>query len=79
MTYTVQALVLKESVLRDSVLQRLSMGPFEAYMHVRAIMWVFVFQELRALTNSNKVELNPMELHGVFDHLWVVGTKLQGV
>jgi len=77
-TYTVQTLVLKENVLRDSVLQRLSMRPFEMYLHVCTIMWACVFQELRALTNSNKVELNPMELHDVFDHLRVVGTELQG-
>ncbi len=37
---------------------------FEAYVHVGAIMWRVVFRELRGLTNSKGLELNPMALNG---------------
>ncbi len=52
-------------------------------MHVNAIMWKVAFEELRALTNKKNLQavgvgLNPMELNDLYDHLWNLGTLLQG-
>jgi hypothetical protein len=69
---------LEANVLRDSALQRLELFHFQAYIHTCAIMWECAFKELRALTNSSDVDLNPLELHDVYDCLWAVGVKLQG-
>ena len=68
---------LGPNTLRDSVFQRLELIHFDAYIHVCATMWVVAFEELRALTNSTKVALNPLELHRIYDKLWELGTKLQ--
>ncbi len=70
-------LVLNPNVLRDSILVRLEMLHFEAYIHVNAIMWRLVYRELRALTNDSKMGLNPMELNDIYDHLWNVGVLLK--
>ena len=75
--YTVDTLVLDPNVLRDSVLMRLGLYDFEAHMHCNAIMWVICFRELRSLTNSKAIELNPLELSRVCDKLWLVGTLIQ--
>ena len=75
--YTVDTLVLDANVLRDSVLMRLELHDFEAYIHANAIMWFVCFGELRALTNSKAIELNPLELAGVYDKLWEVGSRIQ--
>jgi hypothetical protein len=40
-------------------------------------MWETTFRELRALTNSKGVDLNPMELNDLCDHLKVFGSKLE--
>jgi hypothetical protein len=76
--YNVDCLDLEANVLRDSVLQRLELFHFQAHTHTCAIMWECAFKELRALTNSSDVDLNPLELHDVHDCLWTVGVKLQG-
>ncbi len=77
--YLVQTLVLDANVLRDSILQRIELMHFVAYVHVNAIMWHCGFAELRALRNGSCVELNPMELHRLYyDKLWVMGGILQG-
>jgi hypothetical protein len=39
-------------------------------------MWASCFHELRTLTNSAQVNLNPLELHGLHDHLHAVGHLL---
>ena len=41
------------------------------------------FEELRGLTNKTDLQqkgvgLNPMELNDLYDHLWNLGTLLQG-
>ncbi len=70
-------LVLDPNVLRDSILVRMEMLHFEAYIHVNAIMWHLVYRELRALTNDSKMGLNPMQLNDIYDHLWNVGVLLK--
>jgi len=47
-------------------------------VHVNTIMWRVVFKELRGLTNSKGLELNPMELNGLYENLYDLGIKLQG-
>jgi hypothetical protein len=46
-------------------------------------MWKVAFEELRGLTNKKDLQavgvgLNPMELNDLYDHLWNMGTLLQG-
>jgi hypothetical protein len=57
---------------------RLEIVHFQAYLHVCAVMWRTVFRELRALTNDNGLELNPLELNDLYEHLWAVGNLLKG-
>jgi hypothetical protein len=81
--YTVSTLRLGANILRDSVLTRLENLHYEAYVHSNAIMWKVAFEELRALTNKKDLQavgvgLNPMELNDLYDHLWNMGTLLQG-
>jgi hypothetical protein len=68
--YLVHQLVLDSNVLKDSTFQRLELRQFAAYVHTLAVMWLVVFEELRALTNSTIIKLNPMELPQLCDHLW---------
>ena len=76
--YLAGTLVLDENILRDSILMRLELLHFDAFVFVCATMWVQVYDELRSLTNSKVVSLNPMELHSLYDSLWELGTTLQG-
>ena len=76
--YTVETLLLDPNVLRDSILVRLEMVQFEAYLHVNALMWRLVYRELRALTNDRTMGLNPLEINDLYDHLWNVGVLLKG-
>ena len=76
--YLVSCLRLDENVLRDSTLMRLELPHFEAYIHTSAIMWVAAYHELRAMTNSTVVDLNPMEVNAIYDEMWMMGTLLQG-
>jgi len=76
--YLSETLVLDANTLRDSVLMRLELHHFDAYIFVSAAMWVMVYDELRSLTNSKVTALNPMELHGIYDGLWSVATILRG-
>jgi hypothetical protein len=55
----------------------MEMIPFEAYLHVNAVMWRQVFKELRALTNDASVKLTPFALNELYEHLWHVGGMLQ--
>jgi hypothetical protein len=75
--YEVKALLDEANVLRDSILIQLETLHFEAYIHVCAVMWRVIFMELRGLTNSKGLELNPMALNIVYEHLYDVGALLQ--
>jgi hypothetical protein len=61
--YEVKTLLDDPNILRDSVLMQLECLYCEAYVHVGAIMWRVIFRELRALTNSKGLELNPLALN----------------
>ncbi len=61
--YEIKSLLDDPNILRDSVLIQMKCLYFEAYVHVGAIMWRVVFRELRGLTNSKGLELNPMALN----------------
>jgi hypothetical protein len=50
---------------------------FEAYVHVNSVLWRVVFKELRALTYSKGLEISPMELNELYEHLYKVGNMLQ--
>ncbi len=55
---------------------------FQAYVHANAMMWKVCFKELRALTNTKQLSLsglnvNPMELNNVYEHVWNVGVLLE--
>ena len=76
--YLVPTLRDEANILRDSTLMRMETYHFECYIHVCALMWVTVFEELRYLTNSKKFNLNPLELNEIFDALWKVGNKMRG-
>jgi hypothetical protein len=76
--YTVRTLLDKQNILRDTVLMQAECTHFEAYVHVNTIMWRFDFKELRGLTNSKGLELNPMELNGSYECLYDLGLMLQG-
>jgi hypothetical protein len=73
----VKSLLDEANVLRDSILIQLETLHFEAYIHVCALMWRVIFMELRGLTNSKGLELNPMTLNTVYEHLYDVGALLQ--
>ena len=77
LTSTCKTRQLDANILRDSIFQRLELMHFEAYIHVCATMWVVAFGELRALTNSKAVELNPLQLNAIYDKLWDLGSLLQ--
>ena len=76
--YNVECIELGPHTLRDSVLLRLELHHFEAFVHAAAVMWETCFKELRGLTNSTKVDLNPCELHNLYDELWAVALVLKG-
>ena len=75
--YTDSTRRLDANVLRDSVCQRVELLHFQAYIHGGAVMWGVCWEELRALTNSKSVELDPLQLNVIYDELWKVGTLLQ--
>ena len=63
LSYVIYTLRQDPNILRDSILMRLEIVHFQAYLHVCAVMWRTVYRELRALTNDNGLELNPLELN----------------
>jgi hypothetical protein len=67
----------KANVPRDSNLIQLETLHFEAYCHVCAVMWRVIFMELRGLTSSKGLELNPLALNTVYEHLYDVGALLR--
>ena len=50
---------------------------YECYIHVNATMWRILYRELRALTNDSALNLNPMEITELYEHVWNVGVLLQ--
>ena len=77
MSYTITTLVGEANVLRDTCLLQIECHHFEAYIHVTAVLWRQVFKELRGLTNSKGIELNPLELNFLYECLYDLGTSLQ--
>ena len=75
--YEVKSLLDEPNILRDSVLMQLECLYFEAYVHVGAIMWRVVFRELRGLTNSKGLELNPLDLNRLYESMYDLGKHLQ--
>jgi hypothetical protein len=65
-TYTVRSLVREANILRDTCLLQIECLHFEAYIHVSAILWRQIFKELRGVTNSKGIELNPLELNYLY-------------
>jgi hypothetical protein len=77
LNYTDTTRRLEANVLRDSVLQRLELLHYQAYIYAGAAMWGKCYEELRTLTNSTSVELSPLQLNRIYDELWKVGVLLQ--
>ena len=75
--YEVKSLLDDANVLRDSILIQLETLHFEAYCHVCALMWRLVFWELRGLTNSTGLEIDPLTLNEIYEHLYDLGKRLQ--
>ena len=75
--YGIKALLDEPNVLRDSILIQMETIYFEAYCHVCALMWRVIFKELRALTNSKGLEIDPLTLNGIYEQLYDVGTLMQ--
>ena len=75
--YEVKALLDDPNVLRDSILIQLETLHFEAYCHVCAMLWRVIFKELRGLTNSKGIEINPITLNRIYEDLYDVGCLLQ--
>ncbi len=64
-------------MLRDSILIHLETVHFEAYCHVCALVWRVIFMELRGLTNSKGLEIDPMTLNSLYEDLYDVGLVMQ--
>ncbi len=77
LSYTIRRLVGEANVLRDTCSLQLECHHFEAYIHVAAVLWRQVYKELRGLTNSKGIELNPLELNYLYECLYDFGTLLQ--
>ena len=75
--YEVKALLDDANVLRDSILIQLETLHFEAYCHICALMWRVVFKELRGITNSKGLEIDPLSLNVIYEHLYDLGKLLQ--
>ena len=75
--YNHGTLGLEPNLLRDSVYIRLRELPFVADIHVLAITYHTIYDELRAMTNSNDMSLDPFELAVYYEHLWQVGVMLK--
>ena len=75
--YEVKSLLDDPNVLRDSVLIQLETLHFEAYCHVCALLWRVISMELRGLTNSKGLEIDPLTLNGIYENLYDVGLLLQ--
>jgi hypothetical protein len=76
-SYTIRTLAGEANILRDTCLIQVECLHFEAYIHVTAVLWRQVFKELRGLTNSKGIELNPLELNHFYECLYDFGILLQ--
>jgi hypothetical protein len=65
------------NVLRDTILIQLETIHFEAYCHVCALLWRVIFKELRGLTNSTGLEIDPITLNRMYEDLYDVGCLMQ--
>jgi hypothetical protein len=75
--YEVKSLLDDPNVLRDSILIQLETLHFEAYCHVCALLWRVIFMELRGLTNSKGLEIDPLTLNVLVEDLYDVGLLMQ--
>ena len=75
--YEVKSLLDDPNVLRDSILIQLETLHFEVYCHVCALLWRVIFMELRGLTNSKGLEIDPLTLNGLYEDLYDVGLMIQ--
>ena len=75
--YEVKSLLDDPNVLRDSILIQLETLHFEAYCHVCALLWRVIFMELRGLTNSKGLEIDPLTLNRVYEDLYDVSLLMQ--
>ena len=75
--YEVKSLLDDPNVLRDSILIQLETLHFEAYCHVCALLWRVIFKELRGLTNSKGLEIDPLTLNEIYENLYDVGLLMQ--
>ena len=75
--YEVKSLLDDANVLRDSILIQLETLHFEAYCHVCALLWRVIFKELRGLTNSKGLEIDPLTLNSIYEDLYDVGQLMQ--
>lgn len=75
--HSVATLGLPGNILSDTVNVYLKLLPVESYIHTLAIIWIQLFDELRALTNSNDVNLNPIELNEIYDKLFDYAQLMQ--
>ena len=75
--YEVKSLLDDPNVLRDSILIQLETLHFEAYCHVCALLWRVIFKELRGLTNSKGLEIDPLTLNRIYEDLYDVGCLMQ--
>ncbi len=51
------------------ILMRLEIVHFQAYLNVCAVMGRTAYRELQALTSDNGLELHPLELNELYEHL----------
>ncbi len=75
--YEVKSLLDDPNILRDFILIQLETLHFEAYCHVCALLWRVIFMELRGLTNSKGLEIDPLTLNEVYENLYDVALLLQ--
>ncbi len=75
--YEMKSLLDDANVLRDSILIQLETLHFEVYCHVCALLWRVLFKELRGLTNSKGLEIDPLTLNSIYEDLYDVGLLMQ--
>ena len=78
LVFTDETRRLDANILRDSVFIRLQLLHFQVFFHVGAVEVEVAFEELRALTNSTGVAMDPTEINEIYEYLWKHGTLLIG-
>ena len=74
LVFTDETRRLDANILQDSVFIRLQLLHFQFFFHVGAVEFEVAFEELRALTNSTGVAMDPTELNEIYEYLWTHGT-----